>query len=112
MTVASYLSGAVVGCCVIWLVVASTGLGRDEIGPSWRRVWLPILASTAAVATLLILRFVAVEAPVSPAVVMRGWLGFFFIFAGVFAVGAALLMAVVSRVRLSRSRSGHQPLAR
>ena len=112
MTAAFYLAGAVFGCCVTWLLVASTGLGRDETGPSSRRVWLPVFASAAAVATFLIIRFVAVEAPVSRAVVMRGWLGFFFIFATVFAVGAALTMAVVSRVRLSRSNSGHQPSAR
>ena len=72
MAVAIYLAGAVSGCCVIWLVVASTGLGRGETGPSWRRVWLSILASTAAVATFLIIRFVAIEAPVSVYVVIRG----------------------------------------
>ena len=112
MTLAIYLAGAVFGCCIIWLVAASAGLGRNEIGPSWRRIWLPILASTAAVATFLIIRFVAVEAPVSPHVVTRGWLGFLLVFAPVFTMVAALMMATVHLARRLRNQAKHQPSAR
>ena len=112
MAVAIYLAGAVSGCCVIWLVVASTGLGRGETGPSWRRVWLPILASTAAVATFLIIRFVAIEAPVSVYVVIRGWIGFLLVFAPVFTIAAALMMAAVHLARRLRNQAKHQPSAR
>ena len=112
MTVAIYLAGAVFGCCVIWLVVASARLGLGETGPSWRRVWLPSLASTAAAATFLITRFVAVEAPVSADVVIRGWVGFLLVFAPVFAISAALMMAVVRLARRLRNQAKHQPSAR
>ncbi len=119
MTVAVYIAGIVFGCCVIWLVLASTGLGRmhshnrDELELSWRRVWLPALASAAAAASFFIIRFVGVEAPVSPSVVIRGWLGFFFVFAAVFAASAALMMAVMRRAtRFSRNKGKHQPSAR
>ena len=112
MIVALYLAGVVFGCCLVWLILVSTGIGRDGHDVSWRRVWLPILASTATAATFLMIRFVAVEGPVSPYVVMRGWLGFFFVFAAVFAVAAALVMAVMRRLRFSRSHGEHQPSAR
>ena len=119
MTVAVYLAGVVFGCCVIWLVLASTGLARmhshnpDELDLSWRRVGLPVLASAATAATFFIIRFVGVEAPVSPYVVIRGWLGFFFVFAAVFAASAAAMMEVMRRAtRFSRNHGEHQPSAR
>jgi len=103
MAVAIYLAGALLVCCVIWLILASIGRDRGDLSVSWHRVWLPVLASTVSAATLLMIRFVAIEAPVSAQVVMRGWLGFFFVFAAVFSATAALMMAVMGRVRLSRS---------
>jgi len=112
MTVAIYLAAAVLGCCVVWLLIVCIRPDRNRTRPAWRRVWLPILASTAAVATFLMIRFVADEAPVSIAVVVRGWLGLFVVFSAVFAFVAALMLAVAGRVRLARSHERPQPSAR
>jgi len=98
MTAAIYLSGAVAVCCVIWLFVASAGPGRGSCGPPWRRVWLAILAATASVATFLIIRFIAIETPVSASVVMRGWVGLPLVFAPVFTIVAALIMSAAGLV--------------
>lgn len=96
MTVAIYVTGAVAACCIIWLFMASAGLDRGTGRRSWRRVWIQILAATASVATFLMVHFIAIEAPVSASVVIRGWVGFLLIFAVVFTTAAALIMLIAS----------------
>lgn len=58
---------------------------------------LAVPIAAAAVATFLMARFVAAEEPVAAAVVSRGWIGFFIIFAALFAIVAAALLAMARR---------------
>jgi len=112
MSAVIYLFGAVSVCCIAWLVVASTGLGQNALDLSWRHATLPVLASSLATATFLIARFVAVEAPVSTFVIVRGWLGFIVVLAVVFAAAAALMSMGARRARSAFGSNGHQPSAR
>lgn len=112
MVVAGYLSAVAFGCCVVWLILASTGLDRmksrgwDDRELSWRRVWPPVLASAAMGAAVLVIRFVEAEAPVSLYVVARGWVGLFCAFAAVAAGSAALIMGAVGwAARCSRRQT-------
>lgn len=107
MVVAIWFCGVLSGCCVAWLVLASAGRIPGSAAAPWRSIWLAVLASTAAVATFLTVRFVAVESPVSSGVVMRGWFGFFVVFAGVFAVVAGLTTAIATRMRTPRDPGAH-----
>ncbi len=109
--IAAYIGLVAWGCCLIWLIAASSGLDRGkfmgwaQLEPSWTRVWAPALASGATAATYLIIMFAEGEAPVSVSVVLRGWLGLFVILSAASALAAAVIMALVKLgARQSRRR--------